>query len=210
MFDNVGGKIKGVISTFFAIMTVLSIICGILVMITVSDLSVFLGLLAGGATAGLGILFTWLMSLVGYAFGQLVENSDIIRAKLENTNSNYTDVAPIAPTTTFESTESGTTKSSSSTPKTSSVIYENTSYITCPNCKESQPAGKTYCTICGAKMVTAKPSISRDEMYDVLNKKKESSKDESVLVCCPKCGKLQHKGKNYCEVCGEKIPSVLF
>ena len=171
-------------------------------------------MLAGGATAGLGILFAWLMSLVGYAFGQLVENSDIIREKLENGNGNYTEVAPTtftAPTATSASTVSGTTKSSTPTPKASSIVYENTTYVTCPSCKESQPAGKTYCNICGAKMEAAKPSISRAEMYDALNKNKTApSKDESDLVCCPKCGELQPKGKNYCEVCGEKIPTVLF
>lgn len=59
---------------------------------------------------------------------------------------------------------------------------------------------------------------SSDEKKDKNDKQKTESsdrddkddKDESKeLSICPKCGELQPRGMNYCQVCGGKIPYVL-
>lgn len=222
MFYNIGGKIKGVIKVFFTIMTVISIISGIVVMVTIFEFgSVFAGLLAGGVVAGSGILFAWLVNLVGYGFGQLVENSDRIREKLERMEDGQSGTGTLFTSNTSYSNAPRPTNPAAATPRPanntataprpSNVVYENTSYVTCPNCKESQPSGRSYCNICGAKMATVKPTVSRTEMYDTSNKNNPvAPKDNSNLICCPKCGELQPKDKNYCQICGEKIPTVLY
>ncbi len=75
MFDNVGGKIKGVAVIVTWIGIVVSVISG-LVMMSDEDL-IFIAILV----MGLGSLGSWLGSLTLYGFGQLIENTDILVRK---------------------------------------------------------------------------------------------------------------------------------
>lgn len=77
MFDNIGGKIKGVAATVTWIGIVLSCVIGF-VQMSIHEKLVLSGLL----TAALGSLFSWLGSLTLYGFGQLIENTDEIRKKI--------------------------------------------------------------------------------------------------------------------------------
>ena len=70
MFNNVGGKIKGLAQ----VLTWIGIAASIIGALIQTKTSIILAVL----TLGLGILFSWLSNLVLYGFGELVENSSII------------------------------------------------------------------------------------------------------------------------------------
>lgn len=70
MFDNVGGKIKGVAT----VITWIGIIVSAIFAITLMKTSEALGILV----LVLGCLGSWLSSVFMYGFGQLIENSDIL------------------------------------------------------------------------------------------------------------------------------------
>lgn len=191
-------------------MMIVAVIGGIAVMIMVGNgVNGFVGLLAGGATAGVGILIAWLSNLVGYAFGQLVENTDTIREILEDMEGDRDDIIDKISNVSTDSQTTKTSSNSFTAPRTNSVTYENTTYVTCPSYQESQPTGKSYCNVCGAKMNTKAPAKTPATPLQVLGNTPKTAGEESKLICCPKCGELQPKGKNYCEVCGGKIPSIL-
>ena len=71
MFDNVGYKLKMVAKVTCWIGIIASCISGIVLLL---QGNILIGLLSAGA----GSLSFWLMSLGLYAFGELVENSDIL------------------------------------------------------------------------------------------------------------------------------------
>ena len=73
MFDNIGGKIKGLAVITTIIGMVCSIIYGFVLMCTSSELA-----LVGLLVAGLGCLFSWISSFSMYALGELVSNSEIM------------------------------------------------------------------------------------------------------------------------------------
>lgn len=76
MFYNVGGKIKKLAEVCFFISVLIWCVVGIYTMwLTASFEGVFTGLLIMGA----GAFLSWVGSSVMYGFGQLIENTDIIR-----------------------------------------------------------------------------------------------------------------------------------
>ena len=77
MYEHVGRKIKKVAEWTFAIETILGIVLGFVLMF-LGDAYFFWGLVV----VGLSPLVAWLSNLVLFGFGQLVENTDILREKL--------------------------------------------------------------------------------------------------------------------------------
>ena len=75
MFENVGGKIKTLAKVTTWIGIIASIIVGFGVMFTQKSGG---GFLMGLLIMAVGSFASWLASLSSYAFGQLVENSDIL------------------------------------------------------------------------------------------------------------------------------------
>ena len=78
MFDNIGGKIKGVARVFCWIGIIASLLIGLIMMVTGfntprGDMMVVIGL----AVMIVGSLLSWVGSLVTYGFGELVQNSCI-------------------------------------------------------------------------------------------------------------------------------------
>ncbi len=71
MFDNIGGKIKGLAVIIFALGAVGSIIGGFVMMCSGIDELVITGLLTGL----LGTLFSYISTMALYGFGQLIENT---------------------------------------------------------------------------------------------------------------------------------------
>ena len=76
MFENVGGKLKG-IAKFFCILGIIGAVIGGFVVMAMDEDMAFIGLI----TMVVGSAGAWASSLLLYAFGQLVENSDIIAAQ---------------------------------------------------------------------------------------------------------------------------------
>ena len=74
MYDNIGGKIKGLAKTMFIVEAIGAVITGIVLLATDDDL-IFAGLL----TLFCGPIIAWVSSWVLYAFGELVEDVHNIR-----------------------------------------------------------------------------------------------------------------------------------
>lgn len=205
MFYNVGHKIKGVISTVTAILMLFSILEGIATFLILKSELEFWAFLIGVAVAGIGILFSWLANLVGYAFGQLVENSDRIREMMENSYSGSSNNQKTSFDVQAEQRKAASSNNQvQNTPK-AVPIYNNTTYVTCPGCNESQPAGKTYCNICGGRLDKIVPASTPAAPLESIGKSTKKTEDNGAHVVCPKCGELQPRGMNYCQVCGGKI-----
>ena len=83
MFDNIGGKIKGVAKTVTVILIVLSVVYGAVTWKGLADVHQgTLGFVMFLVIGGLGSLAAWLGSLVLYGFGQLIEDASAIRKEL--------------------------------------------------------------------------------------------------------------------------------
>ena len=76
MYNNIGKKLKTLAFTGFAVSSIIAVIVGSTIIIKGNDL------LRGLAIILCGVFFSWTGSFVLYGFGQLVENSDIIRSSL--------------------------------------------------------------------------------------------------------------------------------
>lgn len=198
MFDNVGGKIKGVVKGFFALLIIITIIISIVIWYNVADWhNGFVGFLAGGVTFGIGFFFAWLSCLAAYAFGQLVENSDIIREYLEEDDDTSED----------RSVSSNNSNASYSPRRYSEEVYvnENGNSVTCPKCNEYQPVGRGYCSICGTSLKISNPMKTEGQAFNLHKAAENTTEADDGLVCCSKCGELQKKGVNYCQICGGKV-----
>ena len=78
MYDNIGGKIKGLAKTMFMVEVLGAVITGIVLCAT-DDLS-FAGLL----TLFVGPIIAWVSSWILYAFGELVEDVHAMRNNVKN------------------------------------------------------------------------------------------------------------------------------
>ena len=94
MFDNIGGKIKGLAKFFCWLGIIASFIGGIAVIamgVRVGSYYYSSGvdaitILSGIAIIILGSLISWIGSFLLYGFGQLIDNSDkLVRMKHNNT-----------------------------------------------------------------------------------------------------------------------------
>ena len=77
MFDNIGGKIKGLAIIITAIGILGSVVGGI-VMFTIDEDLIAIGLVV----MIVGPLVSWISSFMLYGFGQLVQNSDILTGRI--------------------------------------------------------------------------------------------------------------------------------
>lgn len=124
MFDNIGGKIKGLAMMFCWIGILSCIFIGIAIILIDEDLAA-LGLIVALA----GSFFSWSGSFLLYGFGQLIENSDIIARQGQNS---VIAGKPHSPEVSEKKTEESTKES---TQKLDIPKIEFTE-IRCPNCKE--------------------------------------------------------------------------
>ena len=72
MFDNIGGKIKGLAATICWLGIIASLGIGISLISLEEEITTAIGIVI----IILGALFSWISSFLTYGFGQLVENSD--------------------------------------------------------------------------------------------------------------------------------------
>ena len=88
MYDNIGGKIKGLAKASFIVAAIAEVITGIALMATDEDL-----ILYGLIVLILGPIIAWVSSWLLYGFGQLVENSNIIAAEYNRKNEKHEKIA---------------------------------------------------------------------------------------------------------------------
>lgn len=136
MFDRPGEKIKK-IAVF--IYWGLEIAAGVLAFVfgfevgrhyTEFKAGIFFGIVIGGS------VYAYLSALFVYAFGTLVDNSEIIRLELKSDKERQN-------ASSFINREAIKEAISSKTPK---------KYKTCPNCGEENPSNEMFCHQCGAKL----------------------------------------------------------
>lgn len=88
MYNNIGGKIKGLAITFAIIEAVLSFIGGFVAMVIDEEL-----VAVGFVVIVVGFLTAWISSWLLYGFGEIVENTGIIarnsRANVQGEQTNY-------------------------------------------------------------------------------------------------------------------------
>ena len=88
MWDNIGGKIKG-LAKIIALLGIISSIIGGIVFFNIDGSGMYVGI--GFATIFLGSLFSWIASWFMYGFGELIENSESIKyntSKISDTSRN--------------------------------------------------------------------------------------------------------------------------
>lgn len=77
MFHNIGGKIKG-LALIITLISILGSIAGGIAMIAIDEDLIALGVII----IIVGPLISWISSFMLYAFGQLVQNSDILAGRI--------------------------------------------------------------------------------------------------------------------------------
>ena len=153
MFDNIGGKIKGLAKVICWIGIIISVIVGIILLAN-STIDYGKGIFGGKQTdplmvaAGLGVmivgsLFSWLGSFVLYGFGQLVENSSSIRFDLSQMKGKMDKFA----------------KEGASYSSQSSSTSNSANDWLCGYCNTRNPQSYTTCKLCG------KPRLEQDKRW---------------------------------------------
>ena len=138
MYENIGGKIKGLAIVVFAIMAILSLVAGGFMLFRDNG-----GFLIGILTAGIGILLSWIGTFFLYGFGQLIENTDILVYQAKNTSKNIEKISTNndQKDVSKEKVEESIKNSKQSAPNTSATVKR------CPLCGE-KVTSKT-CNFCG-------------------------------------------------------------
>ncbi len=92
MFNNIGGKIKGLAKFIFWVLSIISIIGGFVVVLNgINSMSKdtqtgIIGILTGVAIAVVGVIMAWLQNFLLYGFGELVDSNQKILRELEHQN----------------------------------------------------------------------------------------------------------------------------
>lgn len=135
MFDNIGGKIKGLATAVTVIGIISSIICGIFLL---AEEEALLGIVVGAA----GSFVSWISSFVLYGFGQLVENSDIIARYITYDKSD--EAERIKEFTNFDNQYPGYRYDESATQSNNfeeeiNETFKESDYVDfrCPHCRET-------------------------------------------------------------------------
>jgi len=127
MYDNIGGKIKGLAKTMFIVEVIGAVITGIVLLATDYDL-IFAGLL----TLFCGPIVAWVGSWILYAFGELVGDVHAMRNKYY----------PIAEEQANLETEEKAKH------EAEEITHEKAQTFTCPNCQRKVYYGNPMCE-CG-------------------------------------------------------------
>lgn len=163
MFNHPGRSLKTYGKIVFIVGVIVSIIGGILMFIAAGQASqsyytrgssgtfVFIGILV----IALGIFFSYLLSIFTIAFGELVENSTIIRNQMENKHSTpsqpsyYTSPQPepFTPAAAVPPVQPPVN------PVQNTVNLNKASDILiCPTCHTDNAKGAGFCRNCGTKL----------------------------------------------------------
>lgn len=134
MFDNIGQKIKGLSNAIFSILAVLGAACSLIMMLTSEGIMVLIGLLIFVIIPALA----WVLSLLLYGFGELIEAQCVATEILLDIR---------------DSINEKSTVSDYLVNKNELYEYENSRSSVCQNCNTEQPDHRTTCWKCGANIV---------------------------------------------------------
>lgn len=182
MFKNIGNKIKGLAKVFYWIGVVVFSLAGVggaIYCIVMSDGEVpfiVAGILAGAACVGLGILISWLSTMMLYAYGELVQQT-IETAKgvktltymmhnlleRQSAPAEQAEIAPIAEEiakiadqqkeepTAAPKTEEAKAEEPVAAPKAEEIPAAPKTMF-CHQCGTVLEPGSAFCTNCGTKL----------------------------------------------------------
>lgn len=139
MFNNAGGKLKGLAQIVFWIITVLSCIGGLTLIIEGTRYSGWM-FIVGILVAALGVLVGWLTVIQVYCLGVITENTDkIVKLQGGIPSSN------IPADKVFDNIN---INHNSQTTVNKTEEYTNV----CPNCGKNNKPGVKFCAGCGNKL----------------------------------------------------------
>jgi len=129
MFNNVGAKIKSLAKVVCWVGIIASVIYGIILMMAASNsyssVEQTTALITGLLIMIIGSVASWILSVVLYGFGQLVEDNQQIRSLLENEHKEKPAPARI-------------------------VNVKPKNFWTCPSCGKVNPFTSKACINCGS------------------------------------------------------------
>ena len=158
MYKNIGGKIKKLAFILCIIGIIVSVILGLLVGVGVGSISSYASYgysrSGGGASgvlffiliAGGGSLLSWISSFTLYGFGQMIENTDIIRSEITMMR---------AGSGSMPGTKGGFSGKAGLTPPADIYVPDSMSgpaMIRCPECGSDNERGSMFCFRCGHKL----------------------------------------------------------
>lgn len=141
MFNNPGGKIKGLAKVLFYLMLIIYVIGGIGMIVFAFQQEVYALIAAGIGVILLGILLAWLTVLFTYAYGSMVEDVKLIRERLDN-GAPAPRSAPV-PTTRAAAVP---------TPLTATAAPAAAAGTVCPKCGKRLAPGAGFCGNCGTSL----------------------------------------------------------
>ena len=133
MFDDIGGKIQGLAKVICWIGIIICIIIGI---VLISDDEAGIGF----AVIIVGSLLSWVSSFTLYGFGELVENSSVIRYELQSKKNTSPASTNMGKDPYAAAAEAAEKRSGSDGGKT----------WTCPYCFAKNPTGSERCKNSGS------------------------------------------------------------
>ncbi len=169
MFDDIGGKIKGLTTVIAVIGIGISVIAGITLMFTMNFLSGLFVAAVGGISCYVGSFFA-------YGFGQLIENSDILVAEMKKGNRIASSEGNAPEKKEFVSAAPKPIAPVAAAPKPAApapvqrikvdnpdvpvkVIRNGSGDLICPACGKQQRDNRFRCLKCGVKFINGQPSI---------------------------------------------------
>lgn len=208
-FDNIGGKIKTLALVCCWIEILINVIVGILILfggIRIGGIAGGVsGFLLGVAVVIIGSLFSIISSYGLYAFGTLVENSDLlgsISTKLNNIDKSTKDIdkllreksqAEIVNTDKKPEENGDIGTLSTLTVNTQHKTAESSTPFSLHNSKHTE-----YGRIDMYDEDKKQPRVSGPEPSDFIHPIVVSDKS----IQCPKCGHIQSKDSKMCSSCG--------
>ena len=153
MFDNIGGKIKGLAVVSTVIGFAASVITGIIITFSYGDFESFM---LGVGVMFAGFLFSWISSLTLYGLGQLIENTDELVAQGREIQrpSRFSgqNTGSAAPAATYTATPA-------TAPANSHPVFGipvGAGRVRCPSCRLIVKEDVEICTGCGQVLIAKK------------------------------------------------------
>lgn len=155
MFKNPGGSLKTYGKIVFFVFAIAAVVGGIMVFAGAGNIGRYnsgaaFGMVMGGIVLiAVGIFVAYLLSIFVIAFGELVENSTMIRRMMESGNT-----VPNVPQQTFAPQPAPQTEYKPYTPpaKTVNLSKNSDTALICPNCGKDNKVDASFCRQCGSKL----------------------------------------------------------
>lgn len=193
MGSNPGLELKGFGKVLLVIGIIFSVILGIFAMSFVGKMgNGGIGFIVGLVIIVIGIFLSWLSNIFIIAFGELVENSTIIRRYIE-----MNGIGTVNPVTPGNGNGNGNGNTYVIKSKTERDAEISNKVKICPNCGSKNPSSSYQCEGCGMGLSGVAVVTDPSSASKPVTKK---------IDVCPNCGAdVIDSNSKYCVICGKKI-----